>query len=107
MQPDDRFLAQLLDELRQEFAGLRGRSEHDDISDLPQGEVVRFVTRARDRLNADLAGGNVYSKLDQKNVTAWLDLRNKAAHGEYDRYSAPQVGLLISSVRNFITRNPA
>ena len=49
----------------------------------------------------------VYSKLDQKNVTAWLDLRNKAAHGHYDQYESAQVGLLISGFRDFITRNPA
>ncbi|MCI2429492.1 hypothetical protein LM602_06305 [Candidatus Acetothermia bacterium] len=224
MQPDDRVIAQL-DELIQEFSGLRKRSQYDDISDLPKDEVVRFVTRARaaihrvagkpsvyvdqceeimkhgglyssylarqlvgvldslradvslgylrsqrellhgelfadflemaqhlldegykdaaaviagsaleahlrhlcqkanipieiksgggatpkkaDRLNADLASGKVYLKLDQKNVTAWLDLRNKAAHGLYDHYSAGQVALLISGVRDFITRNPA
>jgi hypothetical protein len=60
-----------------------------------------------DRLNADLAAANVYSKLDQKNVTAWLDLRNKAAHGRYAEYEPPQVGILISGIRDFITRNPA
>jgi len=60
-----------------------------------------------DRMNADLTSGRAYSVLDQKNVTAWLDLRNKAAHGEYDKYNSDQVGLLISGVRDFITRNPA
>jgi hypothetical protein len=60
-----------------------------------------------DALNAELAGANVYSKLDQKNVTAWLDLRNKAAHGKYGEYTKDQVALLIQSVRDFITRNPA
>jgi hypothetical protein len=60
-----------------------------------------------DRLNADLAGASVYSRGDQKNVTAWLDLRNKAAHGQYDQYQAGQVALLISGVRDFITRHPA
>ena len=29
------------------------------------------------------AAGAVYSTLDQKSVTAWLDLRNKAAHGKF------------------------
>lgn len=60
-----------------------------------------------DRLNSDLAGANVYSKLDQKNVTAWLDLRNKAAHGHYGQYDKAQVALLILGVRDFIIRNPA
>lgn len=60
-----------------------------------------------DSLNAELAGANAYSKLDQKNVTAWLDLRNKAAHGKYTEYTKDQVALLIQSVRDFIKRNPA
>ncbi len=57
-----------------------------------------------DRLNADLAKAAVYSKLDQKSITAWLDLRNKAAHGKYNEYSADQVILLIEGIRGFITR---
>ena len=66
-----------------------------------------ITPKKADRLNADLAGKEVYSRLDQKNVTAWLDLRNKAAHGKYDEYSAPQVGLLISGIRDFLSRHPA
>ena len=65
------------------------------------------VPKKADRLNADLAGTAAYSKLDQKNVTAWLDLRNKAAHGHYAEYEAAQVNLLIFGVRDFIARNPA
>src|SRR5260221_1202017 len=42
---------------------------------IPQGNVARKA----DALNADLASAGAYGKLDQKNVTAWLDLRNKAA----------------------------
>jgi hypothetical protein len=60
-----------------------------------------------DAINAELAGANVYTKLDLKNVTAWLDLRNKAAHGHYAEYTKEQVALLIQSIRDFITRNPA
>ena len=60
-----------------------------------------------DRMNSDLAGTQAYSKLDQKSVTAWLDLRNKAAHGEYGKYCSEQVALLNQGVRDFISRNPA
>lgn len=67
----------------------------------------RVAPKKADRLNADLAGDNVYSKLDQKSVTAWLDNRNKAAHGLYEQYAPEQVALLISGIRDFITRNPA
>lgn len=60
-----------------------------------------------DSLNSDLANASVYSKLDQKNVTAWLDLRNKAAHGKYTEYQIDQVSILIAGVRDFLTRVPA
>ena len=60
-----------------------------------------------DLMNADLAKGGAYTNLDQKNVTAWLDLRNNAAHGKYDSYTREQVALLIDNVRDFMTRCPA
>lgn len=60
-----------------------------------------------DTLNSELAKANVYSKLDQKNITAWIDIRNKAAHGHYDQYTAEQVTLFLAEVRSFIARNPA
>lgn len=58
-------------------------------------------------MNTELAGQSVYLKLDQKNVTAWLDLRNKAAHGRYDEYTREQVELLLQNVRDFLVRHPA
>ena len=60
-----------------------------------------------DQMNNNLASCNAYGKLDQKNVTAWLDLRNKAAHGEYDEYNKEQVSLMLMGVRGFIGRYPA
>jgi hypothetical protein len=46
-------------------------------------------------------------KLDQKSITAWLDLRNKAAHGRYGEYSPEHVRLFLMGVRHFIARVPA
>jgi hypothetical protein len=43
-----------------------------------------------DTLNSELAAIEAYSKLDQKNVTAWLGLRNHAAHVEYSTASTPR-----------------
>lgn len=60
-----------------------------------------------DALNADLAGAAAYNKLEQKSVTAWLDLRNSAAHGKYDDYDHRQVASLIQDVREFMIRRPA
>jgi hypothetical protein len=39
--------------------------------------------------------------------TAWLALRNKAAHGRYDEYDRAQVEALIRDVRSFMERFPA
>lgn len=60
-----------------------------------------------DQINGDLVKSGAYSTLDQKNVTAWLGLRNKAAHGNYQAYGDDQVELLIAGVREFLARTPA
>ncbi len=60
-----------------------------------------------DTLNAELAKKTVYNKLEQKSVTAWLGLRNDAAHGSYDEYDATQVRLMVDNVRAFLSRFPA
>ena len=59
-----------------------------------------------DAINSELAAANAYTKLDQKNITAWLGLRNDAAHGNYGAYTKEQVSLLVSSIRDFLTRCP-
>lgn len=57
-----------------------------------------------DQLNSELAKASVYGILDQKAVTSWLDLRNKAAHGLYDQYSREQVNLMYQGVTEFLAR---
>ena len=69
----------------------------------PDGSIVPLKA---DSLNGELARANIYSKLDQKSVTAWLDLRNKAAHGKYGEYTEPQVQFMLQAVSEFIARTP-
>ncbi len=64
----------------------------------------REIPKKADLINTDLASATIYNKLDQKSVTAWLDLRNKAAHGKYSEYSKEQVDLMYQGVVNFIAR---
>jgi hypothetical protein len=45
--------------------------------------------------------------LDQKQVTAWLGLRNDAAHARYDNYTEHQVKDMLSGITNFMVRIPA
>ena len=75
-----------------------------DIEIMSSGKLR---SKKADGMNSDLAKQGVYSKLEQKSVTAWLDLRNKAAHGNYSEYDENQVKQLIMGVRDFIIRNPA
>jgi hypothetical protein len=63
------------------------------------------IAKKADLLNSDLGNALVYNKLDQKNVTAWLDLRNKAAHGKYLEYNQLQVEFMLQAVTEFMTRN--
>ena len=81
---------------------LRNMCSKHNISSERNGKAKKA-----DDLNSELAKQGVYSKLDQKNVTAWLGLRNNAAHGHYSEYTKDQVALFLQGVRDFITRHPA
>ncbi len=64
-------------------------------------------SKKADVINADLARNNIYTKSEQKQVTAWLGIRNDAAHGNYQNYTENEVKLLIIGLRDFFIRNPA
>ena len=66
----------------------------------------RQIPKKADALNSDLAKVTVYNKLDLKNVTAGLDLRNKAAHGKYQEYTKDQVALMLQGILDFMVRVP-
>lgn len=65
----------------------------------------KSIPKKADLINAELASKAVYNKLDQKSITTWLDLRNKAAHGKYTEYNKQQVEIMSQGVTEFITRN--
>lgn len=58
-----------------------------------------------DKMNADLAREGIYNKLTQKQVTAWADLRNKAAHGLWDEFNKDDVRFFIQGLRVFMMNN--
>lgn len=73
-------------------------SKHGVDPDTPDGKPKKA-----DRINADLTKANTYEKSQQKHITAWLGLRNDAAHGDYGKYTDVMVGNLISSIRHFVS----
>lgn len=77
--------------------------KHTILVSLMKG--TNIVSKKADQLNADLAGAGAYNLLDQKNVTAWLDLRNKAAHGKYAEYNLQQVANMHRAVSEFMARH--
>ena len=82
---------------------LRKLCDKNDIETTkPNGEPKK-----NNLLNQELAQEGVYTKSDLKSVTAWLDIRNNAAHGHPEEYTKEQVELMIDGVRNFIVRHPA
>jgi hypothetical protein len=64
----------------------------------------RLLPVKADRLNAELVRSGAYSQLDAKSITAWLDLRNKAAHGLVSEYTPAQVDHMYLGVTEALAR---
>ena len=55
-----------------------------------------------DKMNADLNKAGTYNIAKQKQITAWADLRNKAAHGDWNAYNEADVKAFLDGVKRFI-----
>lgn len=55
-----------------------------------------------DKMNTDLCKAGVYNMAKQKQITAWAELRNKAAHGEWTAYDSDDVRSFQDGVQRFI-----
>ena len=53
-------------------------------------------------MNASLTKQGVYNQLTQKRVTMLADIRNKAAHGEWDQFTRTDVENMLRDVRQFM-----
>ena len=58
-----------------------------------------------DRMNADLCKAGVYNMVMQKQITAWAERRNKAAHGDWSTYNESDVNEMIRGVTRFVAEN--
>ena len=61
-----------------------------------------LVAKKADLMNSDLAKANIYSSVYQKQIIAWLRIRNSAAHGKYSDYKTEEVSLMLQGIRQFI-----
>jgi hypothetical protein len=55
-----------------------------------------------DYMNAQLAKIEYYSKLTQKQVTAWAEIRNSAAHGNWEKFKEDDIRDMIKWISRFI-----
>ncbi|NVJ48144.1 MAG: hypothetical protein HWE07_13495 [Cytophagia bacterium] len=67
----------------------------------------KIISKKADTMNAELSKEGVYNKTYQKQITAWLGLRNDAAHGNYSEYQEAEVKLMISGISQFVLQYPA
>lgn len=54
-------------------------------------------------INQELGKAEIYNKLIQKQITSWADLRNKAAHGNFEEYDINQVKMMLLFVEKFVS----
>lgn len=64
---------------------------------------VKLLNRPKlDKMNADLAKVGAYNKLTQKRITALADIRNSAAHGNWEDFGEADAKDLVQWIYNFI-----
>lgn len=56
-------------------------------------------------LNHKLADAHVYSRLIQKRINIWNDIRNNADHGKFSEYTTEDVKEMIKGVSQFLTEH--
>jgi len=55
-----------------------------------------------DSMNSELAKTGTYNKLMQKKITWLADIRNRAAHGQWDKFDKKDAAEMVHAVRRFM-----
>ena len=55
-----------------------------------------------ERMNTDLTKAGAYNMAKQKQITAWAEIGNKAAHGEWTTYTAQDASAMVGGVESFV-----
>ena len=72
------------------------------IKELCNNNQIDIEKKKLTRLNDDLAKAGVYNVLQQKQITALADIRNNAAHGNYENFSSEDVQRMIQDIERFL-----
>lgn len=72
-----------------------------DTFDIKKG---RKIPKTGNLLNQNLRKAKIYNQIDGRSIEFWFDIRNQAAHGNYEQYSQDQVTLMHRGVLEFLAR---
>ncbi|WP_192454452.1 HEPN domain-containing protein [Acinetobacter oleivorans] len=72
------------------------------IKELCLNNSIDLEKKKLNRLNDDLAKAGIYNTLQQKQILALADIRNNAAHGDYDEFTREDVERMISDIERFL-----
>ncbi|MEM7535215.1 MAG: HEPN domain-containing protein [Chloroflexota bacterium] len=73
------------------------------LKDLCRQQGVTYTGKTKlEDLNTNLRKKDIYNESMRKQITAWIALRNYAAHGEWDEYTHADVKYLINGVERFL-----
>jgi hypothetical protein len=81
---------------------LRELCVSNDIEIETTNSKGKTIPKKADLMNSDLAKSSAYSSAYQKQVIAWLGIRNSAAHGKYTEYRKEEISLMLQGIRQFI-----
>lgn len=103
----DTFLDQAQELLESGYIGpaavLAGCVLEDHIRNICKEKQIELPDRPKlEYMNVQLAKIEYYSKLTQKQITTWAEIRNSAAHGKWEQFNAEDVGDMIKWISRFI-----
>jgi hypothetical protein len=103
----------LLDEGYKDAAAvIIGSSLEAHLKSLCKSNDVEYLNKDGEplkssQINQNLYSVSVYGKREMKQIVSWLEVRNYAAHGDYEQYDEDDVRLLIEGIALFIERYPS
>lgn len=90
----------------QPAAVIAGAVLEDGMRELCQRRSIALPPKATiDPMNVALAKDNAYSGLVQKRITALAAVRNSAAHGKWNEFTADDVKEMLGWVHNFMEQH--
>jgi len=86
---------------------LRKLCTNNNISTQQINSKGKAKPKSASLMNSELTKNKVFNKIQEKQVTAWLGIRNSSAHGHFGDYDENQVKSLIQGIIDFIIKHPA